>query len=813
MMKKLRYTGTVIAKGIGRDRTTVWWELRRNTGARRGKYMKFSNPLRKFLVLVITAISMNVSPAAELEEVVVTATKRASTVQDIPMSIQAISGDVLDDQGIFGIIDLSATVPNVQIGTGLSTTFVNIRGMGSGNDRVFEQSVGLFVDDIYMPRSAQYRIGFLDVERVEVLRGSQAVLFGLNSTAGAISVHSRKNRPGDELEGNIRASYETEYETWAVEGAVGGSLSDSLALRLAGKTTQGDDFVENSNTGNPIGETSFDAVRLSAVFEPDDNLSVEGKVEWAKRFREGVTPSVFSVSNKWTPVNSSESNTTGSFAPILQNGLDAALPFPGSRLGKFGFREEVFNANVKINQEWANGHLLTALVGYSDMDTDVSTDLLFSPTPDWAAGTRIQYEHLGAEIRIASPEDRTISYIGGFYYHDGKQIAGADNIFDLAAFGVPIGNIQVFSGYQLNTEVISPFGTATWAVRDNFRVTFGARYVNEDKDISRSAFNATDTGGIINAFVPPLTPDTDTTVYDKSFSLWTGSPDLLAAIIGFAARSDGFTDSRTSNHFMAEGLVEWDVTSDHMVYFKAGNGAKSGGWGSGVQARPETLPFNDEKALSFEVGLKSSLLDGAADITVAVFYTDYSDLQVNSFDASGDPSITNASSSESYGVEIDGRWAVSDWLLLSGGLAYLDAEFVDFPVGPGTADGVTRPAGSDYSGLARPHAPEWSGNFSADVTYPISGSINLVGGLVVSFSDKYFTEGSIDPAGLQDSWTKVDARIGIASSDDKWRLSFRGRNLTDELTTNSYQFFVGNRLAFLSPPRTFTFEAEYRFGQ
>ena len=133
--------------------------------------------------------------------------------------------------------------------------------------------------------------------------------------------------------------------------------------------------------------------------------------------------------------------------------------------------------------------------------------------------------------------------------------------------------------------------------------------------------------------------------------------------------------------------------------------------------------------------------------------------------------------------------------------------------GRARADGVTRPAGSDYSGLPRPHAPDWSAHVRADIEVPIANAVNFAGGLGLAYKDDYFTEGSIDPAGKQDSWTKLDAYLGVVSADHTWRVTLRGRNLTDEHTSNAYQFFVGNSLAWLAPPRTVTIEAEYRIGQ
>ena len=769
-----------------------------------------------FGTLVLAAFGLVAGQPASaqvLEEIVVTATKRESTAQDLPMSIQALDGETLATLGVSDLSDLSSYVPNVNIGDGLSNTFVNVRGMGNGDDSIFEQPVSLYVDDIYMPRTESYSIALLDVGRIEVLRGAQAVLFGLNSTAGAVAVHSRRNRPGDEFEANVKLSYETEFEGFAAEGAVGGSLSDTFAVRLAAKTSDGDNYYVNTNSGDTVGDVGFDAFRLSAVWEPSANWNIEGKVEWAERERGGTSTSLFTEPGKWRPENPSESNTAGSYAMIIADATtDGDRRLPRS-LDKFGWFEEQTNFVLKIESDLAGGHTLTALAGYSELETARSLDLLFSPAPDWAGHAMKDFEKFSVELSIASPQDAAFSYIAGIYYHDTDLLNSGDNFFDLAGFGVPIGNILVHVNYDQATEVISPFAMGTMNVADNVRLTLGARFVSEKKDMDRNAFNETDTGGIINALLGGAMCETDTAPYDRSFGAWLCGPDLLAAVIGFAARSDGFSDDRTSDFFMGEAQLQWDVSDEHMAYFKIGNSGKSGGWSSAVQAPPDRLPFDDEKALSLEAGLKSSVADGAAQVNVAAFFTEYDDLQVNSFDNNGDPKITNASSSTSAGVEVDGRWAVNEWLQLSGSLAYLSAEFDDFPVGPGTADGVTRPAGSDYSGLPRPHAPDWSAHLRADIEVPMGDGIHFAGGLGLAYKDDYFTEGSIDPAGKQDSWAKLDAYVGVVSADHAWRVTLRGRNLTDEHTSNAYQFFVGNSLAWLAPPRTVTIEAEYRIGQ
>ena len=163
---------------------------------------------KKLISLAVAAVvtgSIAAPAMAVLEEVVVTATKREQTLQDIPVSIQAISGEFVDEFNMTDIQDIAGTVPNVIIGYGITAQSVNIRGLGAGQDRSFEQSVGMFIDGVYLPRSRQYRNPFFDIERVEIMRGPQSVVHGLNSTAGAISVLTRRNEGGDPFEASIMA--------------------------------------------------------------------------------------------------------------------------------------------------------------------------------------------------------------------------------------------------------------------------------------------------------------------------------------------------------------------------------------------------------------------------------------------------------------------------------------------------------------------------------------------------------------------------------------------------------------------------------
>ena len=222
----------------------------------------------------------------------------------------------------------------------------------------------------------------------------------------------------------------------------------------------------------------------------------------------------------------------------------------------------------------------------------------------------------------------------------------------------------------------------------------------------------------------------------------------------------------------------------------------------------------------YEIGLKSNWFEGAAELNVTFFKNDFEDLQVNSFQTvtvggvpTTFPVISNAGKADSQGVELDGRWAVTDWLTIGGALAYLDAEYDSFPVGPCNSV-TTGLASCDLGGQNLPFAAEWSGSFYGNASYPVMDNINFIADLNVSFSDDYLTEGTNDPIGRQESWTKVGARLGFAASDDRWSLAVVGRNLTNEKILGGSQSFLafGYFLGYLEPKRSIMLQGRYRFG-
>jgi len=659
----------------------------------------------------------------------------------------------------------------------------------------------MFVDGIYMPRSRQTRTPFFDADRVEILRGPQAVLFGLNSTAGAISIHSAVNNPGDEFEARITGEYEAENEGGKGTLVVGGSPLDSLGLRLALESGEsGDGYIDNDTLGDQ-GDTESTVARVSAVWEPTDKLAITAKYNYADYEVHGQT-----------------AEAVNRFAPALDNG-DGKLDWKNSGIGELlpllapisqhdltkpGSEQEV--GNFSLNLDYALGeHTLTGLIGYSDYDYSLSTDLdgvafagLGAPGLSFDAMSYEEYEQISGEIRLTSPGGETLDYVMGIYYQDSELTSDQPNIIKLPAemLGLPADLYERGNNvFDQDATLWSGFVSVTWNMTDTFRLIGGGRYSDDDKDWKRSSIcqNSFDNG-----------------------ANWSDG-NLGGGACAVASDQGG---NIGSDNFMPEIVAQYDWGDNTMVFAKYSESAKSGGAGTGTSIPDGEIVYDDESAKGFEAGLKTSFADGLAELNVVAFYTEFDDLQVKTSTVSGTAIITkigNAGEATTQGIEIDGRWAATEWLTVGGALAYLDAEYDDYQGAAcntsGSLPAMPNGAGCDASGENLPFSPEWTGSVFADVVVPITGGMNLVGNVTASYSDEYLSDGTLEPELMQDGYTKYDASIGLEAADNRWNVSVIGKNLSDEEINMSGQSLgAGYDIGYLMPPRMVVLQATWRFG-
>jgi len=727
-----------------------------------------------------------------LEEVMVTATKRVTTEMETAISIQTITGDDLVKNNLVNLDDISNFVPNVDIANGLTHASISIRGIGSGQERSFEQSVAMFIDEVYMPRSRQYRAPFFDMERVEILRGPQAVLFGLNATAGTVNVTSASSRPGDDPFLKVTGGYEFEYNGYTADVVAGGGVGETLGLRLAARYRDtGDGFYYNQFTGQDENSLEEKIIRGTMVWAPTQNLNITGKINWAEGKELGEFGEPFGATAA-AVTGDGDLDWVRSTDPSLSTIVTATPP---------GFDHETAYGLLDI--EYALGdYILTGIASYSKDDYFFVVSTAELPAPSFSNVLAEDFEQTSFEIRLESPAGRFFEYLAGIYYSDNTLETSLNTVLGPLFLQTLAANSAYLA--DTDTETLSAFASLTFNINDDMKIIAGGRYSDQDKHLDRDR---------LDCFIHAWDGDTNPLVQTVPDELIN-----IAGLGGLCGESGDRIDDFSSSNFMPEIAFQWFYSDASMAYAKWGESVKAGGMTFSNIPNPIYGRYDDEMASGFEIGLKSRFMGGRAEFNIALFHTTFEDMQLNSFvpnEETGIPDavVRNAGEATNKGVEVEFNIAATDWLTLGTSVGYLDSSFDNFdngPCYPGEDQDGTLPGTCDKSGLDTPNSPRWSGNAYADMAFPITGNLLLTGGINMGFSDDYFTDGSIDPGALQDSYTRWDARIGLAQIEGNWSIALIGKNLSDEAVNSFTQPLVGY-LGYITPPRTITLQGTYIF--
>ena len=790
-------------------------------------------PLAVALLGITFTHVQHVSAQPMLEEVVVTAQKRAEGLQDVPIAISAMSGDRIDDQGITDLAEMTLYMPNVNINAGQAQPNLFIRGVGSGTNAGFEQSVGLYIDGIYSGRGQLAGVPLtMDLERVEVLKGPQGTLFGRNTIGGAINVTSA--RPTHEFETMVDALYEPDHGEQIYHVTINGSLTDNLAGRLALRYDAMDGWWDNTflEAEGPDRENLY--ARGSLLFEPTDTLEIIAKYERGDFKQDGKALVVYQSDQ---PMNFLGEDVF----PVIDDRDKGAFDQSDNR------DSETEVAALTVNWDLDVG-TFTSITAYSGYDYSATADSDFSINPALHRLTEEGFDQYSQELRLVSPGGETIDWIvGGYYEYNELSISRLNTALDFALAGplavpplISLGD-PTPSVFDQETDTWSVFGQATWSITEVWRVTAGLRYNDESKDLDKQSI--ADVGA-------------------RGTSL--GAPELIVlanpasgAIISDLRSHDWPGLNLEKDKWTWSLNTQWDATDNAMLYASVSTGFKSGGFDEaytgadetirtsssiitgepdgGIIAGPDSsiLEYTEETVLAYELGAKMTLLDGLAEINVALFRSEYDDLQTSSL--VGDVfRVGNAGESVSQGIEVDGRWAATERLTLAGSVGYLDAQYDDFTGATCTVPQQSDPAnnpgcllddgsniaageagGQDLSGETLLFAPEWSANLNATYVYPLSNGLELLVSADVNYSDEYYSALDLDPNTKHDSATLYNARVALSGDSGKWSISVLGKNLTDETTyawrndvaltdSNSY-FGVPNR------PRSIALQGRYYF--
>lgn len=714
-------------------------------------------------VAAVAAMTISTPAYAEDEDganddntIIVTATKRETQLETTPLTISVLGGEAINQAGLAEIKGLSATVPGLILNESPSGfSGVSIRGVGtSAGSQVYEQSVGLFVDGVYHPRGHQYRDALFDVERVEVVKGSQGVLFGKNTSIGAVSVISRG--PGSESGGHIQAEYEVNFGGYSLDAGVDAVVSDAFKLRISGLYEDFGGFVENVtlNRDEPGGDRF--AVRGVLDWEPAVGVSVRAKAQVS--FYETLGDA-FEYITDLDPV---ALQALG----VLDGGQSDFIQFSDAGNGRdTGDDYESQDLSLEINVDIGD-HILTAVTGYTNytylsiFDADATPQFIFISDFD------DRYSQFTQEIRLTSPSGGALEYIFGAFYLNSE----IDYTFNtsLNNFG-PALTGTYDQNFDQDQDTYAVFGQVTWNIADNVQLNVGGRYTIDEK----------------------------TGEYQRVLLDDFGAPGLLG-IIG--ATTPVFTESVTDNTFDFNVTLSYNPTPNSTLYISGGQGNKGSGFfnttGLGSVA-PTPFIVPPEQATTIEAGFKGRFADGRLYFSASAFYLDIQNYQDSFFDATVAAFVSRAIDAQSAGVEAEASFDATDGITVYGNFAWLpEAELAD--------------------GFRQQRAPEITSNLGIRFNTELSNDFSISGFGQWQHSDSIFHQPEFFlPADLSSgAYDLFSARLEVKHAPSKMNFYVLGENLSND-TYRTFAFGgvipgIGNVGAF-NKPRTFTFGVRKEF--
>lgn len=777
----------------------------------------------------VTDASETVDP----NEIIVSARRRDERLLDAPVAITAVGGETLQNYNVTRVTDLATLVPSLITSKAASGSSASIflRGVGStALSAGFDQSVSFVVDGLPMSRGREISLPQYDIQRVEVLKGPQALFFGKNTTGGLISIVT--NSPTDKFEGGVKAGYGFEAKEKYAEAFVSGPLSDTLRARIAGRYSDSDGSFTNTAADiypTPIpgqvrtrnskhrGFGESYSARATVDWDPSDTFNLQFKGGFSQVNDGGPTDilericgggrTVPATANGIPPSPNADCRINGrsdsSTVPVQVAQTNYRYARDGRIYADFASQYGIMTGTIK-----SDPFDVTSITGYyrfkqTDLN-NVSGEGYPSTFTQLADFT--QYSQ---ELRFNSHFDGPFNILfGGFYAH-GKF----DFNTDAYIFPVPLDPVNnTFVTFKRNngfsTDSMSLFGEATLNVSDQLELAGGARYSLE----SRDSFQRSLPGHIAFAGVFP----------------------------GGLALKDRYRESNIS----PQATIRFKPDADTTFYAAYKQGFKAGGFNISQVLTPAATVaagrYKSETAEGGEIGLRTLRLDRRLSLNATIYRYIYSDLQVQFFDPIAVSLIAgNAGKLRTQGIEADFNYRVPGLtgLSLRGAAAYNDAKYQDF-IGqcyPGQtiAQGCNLQligaafTAQDYDGRTPPKAPKFAGRagFTWDVPVGTSGwSVRALSD--VSYTSKFNFTDALRPDSVQKGYTKIDASLALRGPDDRWSISLIGRNLTNKLVVaaaNDIPFTGGtgtgtagpatlaDMSAFVDNPREIYVEVGFKF--
>lgn len=709
-------------------------------------------PTKKLtLVLALTAPTLVQSTyAQQLEEIIVTTQKRAENVQDVPVAVSAFGSEELKAMDAKGFDSIVLRTPGLS-GSGDADTqsVLTIRGIGTGAfSPGADNSVGTYFNEAPLSRNVG-GMGYLDVERIEVVKGPQGTLFGRNTSSGAISVTNQFALIGESTLALRGALGDEGQQVFEVTG--NWAASEDLALRLAMRHDERDGTYENGVTGDELNGRDHDQARIGFTWDAGEDVTVNGY--WEK----------FQMENRWQMVDN-----LGIWGNDMYSDQVQVNEQPTQEI------DADFSV-LKVSWDITDSASLTSNTSYYNSDiialpTDADTSDI--PIVDFIEPWEI--EQYTQEFRLNVAGDQVNWFIGASYYYEEASALtmvkiyedpGLDVLFDdeglcLVAeeFDLSCGTHDEASDAVNETTSFAIYGDVVWELTDELQLTLGARYTHEEKEMSLDTpLTDSTTTALIGAFLG-----------EANNAIFSFTPGLI-------------TEKESWSSFDPRIALDYSVGDNTLLYASYAQGFKSGGFNRQpvTPGASSILSFEPEENNAYEVGIKADFWDQRARMNLALFLYDYTDFQL---ETNRDASILiqNVADVQSKGIEIDGTFIVSEDFDVRVAYAHLKAEFQEGSIDDGEGTIV------DLDGNQAIRAPE--NTYSVTSTWSATEQLSFR--LEYAYVDQMFYTAD-NRAELQaDDYSLVNARADFNSADGKWGISLIGDNLTDEEYVNSMIDFL-----------------------
>jgi iron complex outermembrane receptor protein len=704
----------------------------------------------KLSAAITSAIVLSLSvQAREIEEVIVTSEFRANNVQDTPLAITAVTGEMLEARNQSNVYEVAMQAPNVELkpqranfGPAIQSS---IRGIGQTDfNPAKEPGVGMYVDDVYYSTMTGTLFDLLDLDRVEILRGPQGTLSGRNSIGGAIKLFSRK--PGDApsfIEATVGSDNRLDLKF-----ALDFEFSDSFAGRLSGVSRNQDGYVDirDFESGSKIGDLGgkdTQGLRGNFIWKPSDTVEVNVIVD-ATRDNSGRSPEVLDPRT----INPSLQAYIDPNRDVVYGSLfESSSPVPYAISPDISLESEGFSG--KVTWDINDNLQLTSITAYRQYDSSWDQDQDMSPQRINVQRYSQENEQFSQEIRVNGAVGDLLDFTAGVFYMDVD--VSTTTFIDIF---IPGPNFFLFQDADDGVEASSQavFLHGVWHLSDRLNLTTGLRYTKDEKDQTLFKFN-------------PVT--------------------------GVANPGFPFSDSYTSNELDYRVSLDFRVGEDVLLYAQTATGYKGGGMNPRANNINQLIAFDTETLVSYELGVKSTLLDGRMRLNAALFHMDYDDIQIqfqagpgvcpeDNDDFSCLP-IRNAGEADIDGLELEMQYYVTDNFSIDASASYIDFEFSKVsdlaPINEGEVNPLT---------------PETKYSLGLQYDLPLASGASISSRVDLSYQDETMSAIPSSEFSLIDAYTVANARFAWKSTDEDWTVTASVLNLADK----EYDLSNNNLLAF-----------------